>query len=192
MRVLVGVAKSNFLKETMAFNKDQFRSIIRGVLYYLEPEIPYSRSAEELLMLTCATESLFGTYLKQVIGPATGVFQMEPETWEDIQMHFLRYNEPLQMKVEKFYADDMPYMINAVGNLPFQIVQARVFYRRIKAPLPQIKYLPMADKAGEQVLSPEYIKEIAEYWKKYYNTHLGKGTVAKAIQNYERYVFNVQ
>ena len=41
----------------------------------------YSKEAEEILVFTCASESLGGTYLKQVKGPALGIYQMEPATY---------------------------------------------------------------------------------------------------------------
>jgi hypothetical protein len=33
----------------------------------------------------------------------------------------------------------------------------------------------------------ESMKALAQYWKKYYNTSLGKGTAVEAIANYNRY-----
>jgi hypothetical protein len=31
------------------------------------------------------------------------------------------------------------------------------------------------------------VPALAAYWKKHYNTHLGSGTVVKAIKKYERF-----
>lgn len=60
----------------------QFRAlIIEPVLSKLQL---YSKDAEELLVFTCAAESLGGTLLHQIQGPAVGIFQMEPNTYTDI------------------------------------------------------------------------------------------------------------
>jgi len=148
----------------MSFNPKQFRWMIREVLEYCNL---WSKDAEELLMLTAATESNLGTYLYQVNGPALGVFQMEPTTATDIRMNFLRYKPWLYEKIKPFDGD-MLY------NLATQIVFARLHYLRVPAPLP-----PADD-----------ILAMAKYYKKYYNTELGKATVDQAIEKYMRYVKN--
>ena len=50
----------------------------------------YSKDAEELLIFTCAVESDGGTYLKQIKGPALGIYQMEPRTYNDIWQNYMR------------------------------------------------------------------------------------------------------
>ena len=65
----------------MSIDAQQFREeIVRPVLEHLDAADPGidSPNAEELLMLTAATESQLGRYLRQVRGPAIGVFQVEP------------------------------------------------------------------------------------------------------------------
>lgn len=127
----------------------------------------YSEAAEELLMLTAATESLCGRYLHQVGGPALGVFQMEPATCRDIWDNYLRYKGPL--------ADDIRLMGEGPetlpGNLYYAAAMARVHYLRVPQALPSAM-----DEWG-----------LAQYWKDHYNTHLGSGTVEKAVENYRRY-----
>lgn len=62
-------------------NYNQFKEhVVVPVLKYLEPEIPYSESAVNLLLMTAAHESRGGTYLKQINGPALGVYQMDQLT----------------------------------------------------------------------------------------------------------------
>jgi len=71
--------------------------IIRPVLKHLDPVIPYSMAAENLLMGTCAQESRMGQFLVQLDnGPAKGVFQMEPDTHDDIYKNFLHYRGELR------------------------------------------------------------------------------------------------
>ena len=57
------------------------------------------------------------------------------------------------------------------GNLPFQIIMARLYYYRFSEALPAY----------------DDIEGLAKYWKKYWNTELGAGTVGEAIVNYYRY-----
>ena len=152
----------------MAFNKEQFRELIEDVLR--EADL-YSPSAVELLMLTCAVESNFGTYIKQVKGPALGVFQMEPSTEKDIHKNFLKYKPQLATTVRDFAGNFINPELDLRANLTYAIIMARVHYLRVPVPLPEVD-----DLVG-----------LAKYWKKYYNTHLGKGSWRKAIDKYEEY-----
>lgn len=130
----------------------------------------YSEDAVELLVLTACTESLAGTYIYQVGGPARGIFQMEPKTEEDIWKNFLAFRPSLAERVKQFTSggiDDLSH------NLEYQVVMARVHYLRVKEKLP----------------SAYDVNAMAKYWKKYYNTNKGKGTVEKAERDYNRIVF---
>jgi hypothetical protein len=155
--------------EGMAFDKDQFRELITDVLK--EADL-FSDSAVELLMLTAAVESNLGTYIKQVKGPALGVFQMEPNTHDDIWQNYLLYKRELKEFVLD-YADDAwgarPPTLKY--NLAYSILMTRVHYLRVPEALPK-------------ATSPE---DLALYWKKYYNTHLGKGDVLDAMRKYRKY-----
>ena len=151
--------------EGMSIDKDQFRELIEDVLK--EADL-YSPSAVELLMLTAAVESNLGTYIKQVKGPALGVFQMEPNTHEDIWDNYIDYHKGLGERVHNGWGGasvDLQY------NLKYAIIMARVHYLRVPERLPK-------------ATSPE---ELGKYWKKYYNTHLGRGTVEKAVEKYNKY-----
>ena len=92
--LLFSVQTLDFIEDCyMSFDARQFREcIIRPTLRALEPEIPHSLVAEELLMLTAAHESHLGTYLKQKGGPALGIYQMEPATYRDLHENFLRFH----------------------------------------------------------------------------------------------------
>ncbi len=149
-------------------NAPQLRKeIVRPVLEHL---YLWSAAAENLVMGTAAQESRLGTYLKQIAGPAVGIFQMEPFTHDDLWKTILK-NQPLlagrvrQVELPGWYQDDAREM---AGNLYYAAAMCRVFYRRIQEPLPDAD-----DIAG-----------LARYWKRYYNTRLGKGTEAEFIRNY--------
>lgn len=159
----------------MSLQRDQFRSLIKETLIEMDM---YSDSAVELLMLTAAVESNFGEYLRQIKGPAKGYFQCEPVTHNDIMDRWLNTRPDVKAKVEKFaekYLDGAELgKLSAKTmeyNIKYAILVARLFYLRVKEPLP---------KATD-------VNALAAYWKKYYNTHLGAGVVAKAVDKYRYY-----
>ena len=157
----------------MAFNKDQFKSLIEKVLTKMDMN---SKSAVNLLLGTAAQESGFGTYLRQLgDGPALGVFQMEPATERDIWSNYLAYREKETNIIEYLVSitgADGKYSLDLEGNLIYQIAMARLHYRRVKEPLPLF----------------DDINGLARYWKNHYNTIHGKGTIEEFIKNYYKYV----
>lgn len=169
----------------MSFDKDQFRELIVDTLKLLEPEIPFSNKAVDLLMLTAAVESDFGTYLKQKDnGPAVGVFQIEHATLTDIFNNYLVYRSDLLFKLNRLFYRDLPSNF-FIGDLISQIVWARLHYYRVPKAIPDAEYIK--DKHGNWKLTYSGLSQLASYWKQYYNTALGKGDVQTAIQKYEKY-----
>lgn len=167
---------TEILESNMSFNKLQLRAKITAVLKHLEPEIPFSETAVELLMLTCAQETHLGKYLYQVKGPARGIFQIEPATekdmWRTLAQSGTTKMEALRAKIGKMmFITEPKGLTNMEMNLAYQIAMARFFYYRIPKALPDYD-----------------IEEMAKYWKKYFNTYLGKGTVEEAVKNYGRFV----
>lgn len=163
---------------SMSFEPDQLRNLIDRVLrdFADRAQMPmlYSKDAVELLMLTCAQETLLGTYIKQVKGPALGIFQMEPGAYNDLYSRFIVYkSEKLRNAYESFYADKSDWKSQMLGNIPYQIVLARMYYLRVPDALP--------DHTDVQAM--------AEYYKTHWNTYLGKATVEGAIKRYQRYAF---
>jgi len=153
---------------TVSINKDQIRDLIGRVL---EDANMYSEDAVELLMLTAATESHLGTYIKQTHGPALGIFQMEPTTLNDICTNYISYRSDLGDDVSNISGVHYPSKLALESNLTYQILMARIHYRRVKEALP----------------SKDNVEGMASYWKRYYNSSKGKGTVEKAVEAYKRY-----
>lgn len=149
---------------------DQLKSlIIIPALKYINM---YSGSAVNLLLGTCAQESKMGQYLKQLGGgPALGIYQIEPDTHSDVLYNYIAYREKLRNRFSMLRTD-LSYDYNLMGNLHYSTAIARVIYYRAKGPLP-----PSGDIEG-----------LAAYWKKHYNTDLGKGKVSDFINNYKRYI----
>ena len=160
----------------MSINANQLRTLITEFLETIEL---YSKDALELLMLTAAQETYCGTYIKQLGGgPALGIFQMEPNTHEDIWENYLCYNPSifnkiLKLSMQKEFSINNAKYFDMIGNIPYQIGMARIYYLRKKEELPD---------AGD-------VLAMAEYYKKYWNTYKGKATVQEAIDNYIKYAF---
>lgn len=133
----------------------------------------YSDDARELLVFTCATESLGGTFLKQKKGPAVGIMQMEPNTYTDIWVNFL-FKNPSMLSIMglKFDCPRMPQPERMIYDLRFAVAMARIHYRRVK----------------EQLPDHTDIDAIWEYYKKYYNTPLGKAKKDVSIKHYESFI----
>lgn len=149
-------------------NADQLRELITVVLEELDL---YSEDAVELLMLTAAQESHLGKYIRQINGPALGIFQMEPSTERDIWYNYLRYKPDIARRVYPMVGNSNFNNLQLFGNLLYQIAMARIHYLRVPKALP----------------SKDDVDAMARYWKRYYNTPLGKGTTLEAVANYRRY-----
>lgn len=142
--------------------------IVRPTLQHLGM---WSVAAEELMMGTLAQESAMGKHYRQIGGgPALGFFQVEPATESDVWDNFLAFKPEIRNKVLELVnlspGSDEPLISNPI----YSCAIARcVYYRRPEA-IPQ-------DLEGQ-----------AGFWKKFYNTHLGKGTVEEYLHNYRQLV----
>lgn len=147
-------------------NKNDLQKLIIDTL------TPIGLSSPEivgLLLGTCAQESHLGKYRKQLGGgPALGIMQMEPATFRDIIENYLRYKPELQEKIKKASGVDCFDPNDLVENDRLAICFARVHYLRVKETIPST------------------LEGWAAYWKKYYNTPLGKGTEEEFIRNFQQ------
>jgi hypothetical protein len=159
----------------MSINAKQLRELI--IRPTLKDMGMWSESAENLLMGTAAQESHLGAYIKQVgKGPALGIYQCEPVTHHDV-FSYLVANE------RRLFGSALPRNLRPDGlvehdrlvyDLRYATMICRLHYYR--AP----KALPEADD----------IEGMASYWKRFYNSSLGKGKPEEFVRNYERYVIN--
>lgn len=148
----------------MAYHRGQFEDLIKRTL--AAANLPRKQSAIDLLLGTAAQESAFGTYLKQVNGPALGVFQMEPATFRWVAS-WGRERYPT-IPLWTMYTAIVPDM------LEFDLRIAVVFAR--------LNYL---SKPG---VIPDSLQGQAAYWKRHWNTYLGKGTIEQYVRNWHKYV----
>ena len=139
-----------------------------------------SSAAENLLLGTAAIESLMGYHLRQITGPALGIYQIEPITHDDVHINFLDNIKHIDLKLkilgllnfDAILGDRQKQQKELIGNLYYATAIARLIYYRAPSPLPV---------GGD-------IDGLAHYWKKYYNTELGKGTVEDFVRCYNQYV----
>ena len=149
-------------------DKNQLRDLIIRILSEIGLLTPGS---VDLLLGTAAQESAMGRYIRQLNnGPALGIFQMEPDTFNDIMQNFLRYKLHLRARVENCSNVRILKASDLETNLALQICFARLHYYRFSEPIPLT------------------VEGMAAYWKKYYNTPLGRGTESEFITNYKKYV----
>ena len=161
----------------------QFREhVVVQTLRDLEECIPYSESAVDLLMMTCAHESRGGTYLKQVQGPALGVYQMEPSTHYDIWDNYLSYNSKLEVEVSCLIETSGLHDDMLITSLAYATAMARIHYYRVSEPLPVLP--PLSTCIDEKHQEGLYLWQLAEYAKKHYNTVAGKATPEKYYNDY--------
>ena len=147
------------------------RNLVNSVLNQLKPEIKYSIHAENLILGTAAQESAYGKYTVQIGGgPARGKFQMEKATHDDIWKNFLKYKPRLAKLVLSISGLTEPYFNSLEKNDIYACAMCRVHYFRVKEPIPTT------------------INGYAYYWKQFYNTPEGKGTISEFINNYIKYV----
>jgi hypothetical protein len=127
----------------------------------------WSEAAENLLMITAAHESHGGHWLVQLNGgPARGIYQMEPRTYLDIRKLVVP-NPKIQLDFD-FPVD--PTCL--VWDLRLATVATRLAYWRHPEPLPK---------------STDILR-LVRYYKKYYNSILGKATIAEVENNYFEYI----
>ena len=161
----------------MAIDSQQFRIlVVQPTLLYLDPEIPNSQVAEELLMFTVAHESNMGGYLKQLGGPALSVFMIERPTFDWLTKNVLSRppdsaNWPLirskiSMLTVRGKHDE------TIHNLQYATAIARLRYFVAKEPLPT-------------TITPG---NLASYWAKHYQTTNDPRKISQAIFDYTRYV----
>lgn len=150
---------------------DQLRElIIKPALYDL---VLLSDEAVELLVFTCAVESDGGTYIKQLDGPALGIYQMEPATYNDIWQNYIAFKSSILMKLlYNFNAPKMPDENRLLWDLRFATAMTRLHYERV----------------NELIPAPDNIPSIYDYYKAHYNTALGAADKEKCLAAYHAFI----
>lgn len=148
-------------------NTKQLRSVILDTLEFCG--MIATSNVVNMIIETACVESNCGEYIKQLKGPACSIFQIEPRTANDLITNFITKNKLRLDNFAKLYNGNLTLEQNLCTNLMFAIFMCRCFYLRIKEPIPSTVELR------------------AKYWKKYYNTEKGKGTVEKYIKAVDKF-----
>lgn len=127
-----------------------------------------SEPARQILLGTAIQESRL-TYLRQLGGPALGLFQIEPRTHSDLYANYLAYRPEMREKL--LYLGDRQHA-SLIYNLRYAAAVARLIYYRDPEALPE-----KDDIDGQ-----------ARMWKRVYNTPQGHGTEAQYLANWNRYM----
>lgn len=131
-----------------------------------------SPAARALILGTIAQESAFGTHVRQIGGgPALGICQMEPATFRDILGNWLAYRRHIQERMRKIWPA-LPGPEALVEDHRLAVAMCRLHYARVSEPLP----------------AADDIEGLARYWKQYYNTPRGAGTVEEFVENFHHYL----
>ena len=113
----------------------------------------YSLDAERLLMGTAAIESAFRFFRQMAGGPAIGMFQMEPATYDWLYNGLLdaKRHWPLKALVTSLSTVKSTTADELANNHRFAAAMARIRYFVVKKPI------------------PSEMAEQADYWWRYYN-----------------------
>ena len=137
--------------------------IIKPTLEYMGGNYD-SKNARMLLLSTAAIESKCGYYVKQVGGPALGIWQMEPTTEADMWLN-CDYLQAEKDSVLNLIAKD-GFIHELIAYPSYACAMARLKYSMDSAPLPQY----------------DNIRAVYDYYKRVYNTPLGASTYEKFKQ----------
>lgn len=126
----------------------------------------WSEAAGELLLGTALKESGLVHRAQIGGGPALGLFQMEPATHDDIWDNYLKYHQNLGNLITSLKTTPSSNSLSELKlNDRYAAGMARIHYRRSPTALPA---------SGN-------LQSMAGYWKRYYNTPLGLGTVQQYV-----------
>lgn len=174
MAALDLLSLQNTYQLNMPIDKKQFKELI------IKPSLSainlLSDDAIELLMLTAATESKLGTYIRQLgvkqgVG-AYGVYQIEANTYNYIWTNVINVKPALRAQIQLFcgYAGKPP-VERLMSDMSLSTIMARLIYYNVPQMLPS--HTDMMAMAG--------------YYKRYYNSILGDNTVENVIADYRKY-----
>ena len=139
------------------------KKIIKWTLKYLDMD---SEAARDLIFKTGMAESGYRALEGYGNNPAIGFWQVEPFTMNDTIENYVNYRPEIKTKLFGLGYDDKDNEMRLMSNMALQIAFCRLKYRRDKHALPGI----------------ENIDSQAKYWKRVYNSELGRGTIEHFIK----------
>lgn len=152
--------------------------VIRPTLELLDEFNPKlnTLASVNLLLGTVAQESSMGHYLKQIHGPALGIYQIEPATHKDITGRYLvrPANLALMVAIKRLTCVDgfVGRDTELIYNLRYATAICRIRYWMVPESMPE----------------HDDIEGLGQYWDDHYNGNPDVGTVDEFISNYTKYV----
>ena len=157
-------------------NHKQIYKLIDDVLWKMGM---HSDDAVELVFLTGLVESGY-KYISQIgSGIARSFWQVEPKTAIDNLQHYLKHRPSLMQKCAEATLVDIKHWQNYDEHLWEEILEKTIAAGIIHA---RIKYWRVPKKM------PTSVEGQANYWKKYYNSELGAGSVEHYIELVDKYL----
>jgi hypothetical protein len=158
----------------MSIDVNQLKSVI--IVPALQALDLYSSSAVQLILGTAAVESNLGKYLiQQGIGYRGGIsiFQIQQNAYDNIWNNLINKDVLWKSKLKlKLGYEGKPPPERMASDLMLAAMMCRLYYYMIPEKLPDADNIPA----------------MASYWKRFYNTSLGKGTERGFIDAYHRCV----
>jgi hypothetical protein len=133
--------------------------------------LPGGEAAIRLVLGTAVQESAL-RYLQQEKGPALGFFQIEPGALADLYNNFLNFRRELRAGLDEMLAPWPSRAEQLSCTLRYAAAVCRLIYYRASDPLP----------------AADDIDGLGRYWKRFYNTDAGAGSVAEFVRNYRRFI----
>jgi len=143
--------------------KEDIKKIINWSLNNLNMN---SEDASALVYRTGMAESGYRHLSQMGSGPAVGFFQVEPATIDDTWNNYAVYRKPIMDILKDMGYDPEDSRMRVMSSIALQAAFCRLKYRRDRLAIPP------ADDVYAQ----------AAYWKRVYNTVLGKGSVEHFIK----------
>jgi hypothetical protein len=129
-----------------------------------------NNAANKLILGTIATETRFGEYRDPTpFRAGSGLCQIDQKTFFDIKARTRKHNKDLILKEFDISIENVTYSMLEYNPL-LSVMFCRLFYKLIP----------------EEIEND--IKCLSMYWKRYYNTSLGKGNEQQFIGNYNYFV----
>ncbi len=138
---------------------NEIKEIVEETLYTLDM---YSDDALSLIMRTGWAESGYRALKGATSGnPALGFWQVEPFTAEDTLDNYVKFRPRIKESLLLLGLNEEKLEFSLLSNIAIQVAFCRLKYRRDKKSIP----------------SRDNIEAQAKYWKRVYNSELGRGTI---------------
>jgi hypothetical protein len=138
----------------------QIKEIAEYALYKIDS---YSDDSLAMVVRTGMAESGYRALKGYGEGnPAIGFWQIEPATMNDMIDNYIAYRSHYKKNLISLGMNfEQDTIMSVMSNMAVQAALCRLHYRRDKNPIP----------------SWDDLEAQASYWKRVYNSHLGRGTV---------------